>query len=104
MASGTKNKIYDNPPMALFDFMKEICDETGFYSQAVDIFEAPNGGYLVNEIQTIFGQSDEYQMIVDGKRGRYIYNQGWIFEEGDFNTNKSYDLRIEHALELLSKR
>lgn len=103
MASGTKGKIYDNPPFSLFDFMKKVCEKTGFYSQAVDIFETPNGEYLVNEIQTIFGQSDAYQMIVDGNIGRYVYKNGWIFEEGDFNTNESYDLRLSHAIEMISK-
>ncbi len=103
MASGTKEKIYDNPPLKLFDFTKEVCDSTKFYSQAVDIFESPKGGYLVNEIQTIFGQSDSYQMKVDGKIGRYVYNDGWEFEEGDFNTNESYDLRLEHAVKLFTK-
>ncbi|MBN1639303.1 MAG: hypothetical protein JW866_10060 [Ignavibacteriales bacterium] len=104
MASGTKNKIYDNPPLCLFDFMKDVCAKTGFYSQAVDIFETPDGHYLVNEIQTIFGQSDAYQMIVNGQIGRYIYNDGWIFEEGDFNTNESFDLRLEHSISLFNKR
>lgn len=103
MASGTKNKIYDNPPLSLFDFMKSVCDKTGFFSQAVDIFETPNGEYLVNEIQTIFGQSDSFQMKVDGKIGRYVYKNGWVFEEGDFNSNESYDLRLEHAIKLFNE-
>ncbi len=103
MASGTKNKVYDNPPLSLFDFMKDVCDKTAFFSQAVDILETPSGEYFVNEIQTIFGQSDEYQMMVDGKIGRYIYKDGWIFEEGDFNTNESYDLRLEHAIILMKR-
>lgn len=103
MASGTKEKVYDNPPIKLFNFMKNVCDSTNFYSQAVDIFETPKGGYLVNEIQTIFGQSDAFQMKVDGKIGRYVYKNGWVFEEGDFNTNESYDLRLEHAIKLFNE-
>jgi hypothetical protein len=41
-------------------------------------------------------------MLIDGKPGRYINKSGkWIFEEGDFNTNESYDLRLQAALDLL---
>lgn len=103
-ASGSLEKGYENPPLKLMNFIREISEEHGLTSVAIDVFENPTGeGYLVNEIQTIFGQSDNYQMEVDGKIGRYIYNNGWQFEEGDFNTNESYDLRLEHALTLLKK-
>jgi len=100
-ASGSLLKNYDNPPFSILDFVKEVTDRFNFYSQSVDIFETENG-YLINEMQCIFGQSDPYQMLVDGKPGRYINKSGkWIFEEGDFNTNESYDLRLQSALELL---
>ena len=40
-------------------------------------------------------------MEVDGIRGRYVFTNGsWIFEEGNFNTNESYDLRLIEALEI----
>jgi len=49
----------------------------------------------------VFGQSDPHQMIIDGMPGRYFISAGkWQFEEGDFNTNESYDLRLENALKL----
>lgn len=55
-------------------------------------------------MQCIFGQSDPYQMLVNGIPGRYVMIEGnWIFEEGDFNTNQSYDLRLETALNLYYK-
>ena len=98
-ASGSLLKNYDNPPLELMDFLKELTDKLNFKSQAVDIFETPEG-YLVNEMQCIFGQSDKYQMLVDGKIGRYIHNDGsWVFEEGDFAHNQCYDLRLDYLLE-----
>ena len=98
MASGLLLKGYENPPPELLSFVKDITDRFGFYSQAVDIFESPRG-YLVNEMQCIFGQVDPYQMLVDEKPGRYIFkNDNWLFEEGMFNTNKSFDLRIKTIL------
>ena len=38
-------------------------------------------------------------MKVDGIIGRYIYtNDSWEFEQGNFNNNENYDLRLSHAL------
>lgn len=104
-ASGSLLKGYDNPPLDLMDFVKEVTDAYGFYSQAVDIFEHGEGEYLINEMQCIFGQSDPYQMKVDGIVGRYIHHNGqWVFEAGDFNGLESYQLRIDHFIELLSTK
>lgn len=101
-ASGSLMKSYDNPPLAILDFARDITDRFGFFSQAVDIFETDKG-FLVNEMQCIFGQSDPYQMLVDGKPGRYLcINSKWVFDEGDFNTNQSYDLRIRTAIEMVT--
>lgn len=101
-ASGSLIKVYDNPPKALFDFVKQITDKHQLFSQAVDLFETPSG-YLVNEMQCIFGQSDPYQMLVDGTPGRYRYvDNVWIFEPGDFNQFESYKLRMEHIINTLS--
>ena len=103
-ASGSLLKRYDNPPVSLFDFVKVLTDRFRFYSMAIDIFETEEG-YLVNEMQCIFGQSDPYQMLVNNKRGRYIYkNEAWFFEEGDFNSNESFDLRLQTAIDLFRKR
>ena len=100
-ASGSTLKNYDNPPLSIFDFVKEITDKYHFLSQAVDIFESDNG-YLVNEMQCIFGQSDSFQMLVDGIPGRYVkQNDKWIFESGDFNKNESFNLRVEWILNSL---
>lgn len=101
-ASGSLLKNYDNPPLYLFDFAKDLVDKYNLNSQAIDVFESPNGEIKINELQCIFGQSDQYQMLVDGKPGRYInVNGGWKFEEGWFNLNESYNLRVESIIDLI---
>lgn len=103
MASGSLLKVYDNPPLAIFDFVRGITERHRFYSQAIDIFEH-DGNYLVNEMQCLFGQSDSYQMKVDGVIGRYLYvNDKWVFEPGDFNTNACYDLRLQWVIKQLNE-
>jgi hypothetical protein len=102
-ASGTLLKRYENPPLALLDFVKGITDKHEFFSQAIDIFESERG-FLINEMQCIFGQSDPYQMLVNGKEGRYQFYEGkWLFEEGKFTNNECYNLRIEHVIQKLQK-
>jgi glutathione synthase/RimK-type ligase-like ATP-grasp enzyme len=102
-ASGALIKVYENPPLALLDFVKEITDKHRFYSQSIDIFES-EGSYLVNEMQCIFGQSDPYQMLINGKPGRYLMSDGiWVFEDGDFTRNECYNLRIEFILNNLPR-
>ena len=96
--SGTLIKAYDPVPKKLLNFIKETTDKTNLSSVAIDLFQK-DGDYLINEIQCFFGQSDPYQMLVNGKPGRYVYkNNKWQFEEGDFNMNECFDLRLEHAL------
>lgn len=103
-ASGSLLKGYENPPLDLLDFVRKITDAHGFFSQAVDIFES-NKGYLVNEMQCIFGQSDSFQMLVDGKTGRYFWDgKRWVFEEGDFNRNESFNLRVQYAMEMVNTK
>lgn len=102
--SGSLIKEYATPPFELLDFVKNITDKHNLLSQAVDLFEG-DSGYLINEMQCIFGQSDPYQMLINGEPGRYISKSGrWIFESGDFNTNESYDLRLETAINLYRNR
>ena len=104
-ASGTLDKGYETPPIKLMNFIKDISDKNNLQTVAIDVFENPNGkGYLVNEIQTVFGQSDTFQMKVDGVIGRYIYKNEWCFEEGDFNSNSSYDLKVKHFLNILNRK
>ena len=84
----------------LLNFIRSLTDRFKFRSIAIDIFEPVQGHYLINEAQCIFGQSDPYQMLVEGTPGRYLYKDDkWIFEEGDFNSNASYDLRLKTGIE-----
>jgi len=102
-ASGTKGIDYVSLPSDLLDFCRNICKEHNFTCMSLDLFEHPTKGYVVNELQTIFGHVQNHILELDGKIGRYIYDNGWRFEEGDFNTNESYDLRLKHALSLIEK-
>lgn len=102
-ASGSLLKGYENPPLKLLEFVKEITDRFEFFSQAIDIIESDRG-FLVNEMQCIFGQSDPHQMLINGNPGRFLWRDGrWIFEEGDFNLNESFNLRVEYLVNLISK-
>lgn len=101
--SGSGNANYDTPPTKVMDFLKFVCDVGNFKSMNVDFFEDENEVFYVNELQTIFGSKIKpYQMCVDGKPGRYLYIGGkWVFEEGMFNDNNSWNLRIEDFIRQL---
>lgn len=100
-ASGSLLKGYEKPPFQLLDFVKTITDNHRLVSQAVDIFVDRDGRFLVNEMQCLFGQSDPYQMEIDGRVGRYTNKADqWTFEEGDFNQNESFNLRVAHVIEM----
>jgi len=104
-ASGSGKVGWDNPPSNLLMLVKEICDKGCFYSMAADIFETIDDRFLVNELQSIFGSYNNSQLYVNGVSGRYVYNNGnFVFEEGVFNQNGSYLLRVKHFLEILNKR
>jgi len=101
MASGSLEKDYSDPPLELLEYVRDLCRDNGLTSTSIDLFESTSG-FLVNEIQTYFGQSDPFQMKVGGVPGRYRYLEGqWVFEPGDWASNQCYDLRLEHALSLL---
>ncbi len=101
-ASGTKGINYIVPPEDLLDFVRTLCQRFGFNSMAVDLFEDKDRGYLVNEMQCVFGHVQSYICEAYGRPGRYTFNSGkWLFEEGMFNTNLSYNLRLEDALNIL---
>ena len=40
-------------------------------------------------------------MKVDDIVGRYVYDQGWKFEAGDFARDQCYPLRVGHIRSLL---
>lgn len=103
-ASGTKGINYKVPPDNLLNYIKDICEKFQFNSMAIDLFEDENGGFLINEMQCIFGHVQEYICEQEGKPGRFIFKEDkWIFEAGLFNSNLSYDLRLENVLKILNK-
>jgi len=105
LASSSLLKDYSTPPSDLIYFVKDIMEKNNFQSQAVDVFETRDGRFLVNEMQSFFGQSDKFQMKVDDKIGRYIFKDDkLLFEEGDFNTTECYDLRMKHVLEIIKNK
>lgn len=102
-ASGSKGIEYVDPPHKILNFTKALCEKNNFNFMAIDIFEYENE-FFVNELQTIFGHVQDHIMEVNGIPGRYCYiDDQWIFEPGDFNTNESYDLRLETAIALYEK-
>lgn len=102
--SGSGRANYDTPPIRVMNFIKYVCDVGQFRSMNVDFFEDINGEFFVNELQTIFGSKIKpYQMCVEGQPGRYIFkDEKWLFEEGLFNSNNSYNLRVEDFVNTLN--
>jgi len=104
-ASGTKGINYVLPPNKLLYYVKDICEKHHFNSMAVDLFEDEDGGYLINELQCVFGHVQKYICEKDKKPGRILYsNEVWGFEEGLFNSNLSYDLRLEYVIEEIKNK
>lgn len=102
-ASGSGKARRVKPPQELLIMVRDLCDKGNFDSMAADIFETLDGKFLVNELQAIFGSYKASQMTVDGKIGRYVYNDGeFNFEEGEFHQYGSKLLRVERFIELLS--
>lgn len=102
--SGTGEVGWYDPPQRLLSFAREVTEKGGFRSMDVDVFETEDGRYLVNELQALFGTLLDYQMLVDGKPGRYLYDDssaGWRFEEGVFCQNGCGNLRVEAFLKQL---
>jgi glutathione synthase/RimK-type ligase-like ATP-grasp enzyme len=103
--SGTSKVSWDVPNEKLLNLLKEIKEDNNLQCQAIDLFYNEKRGYLVNELQCFWGSKNPHQMIKEGAPGRYVYkNNKWIFEEGTFNTNNSYDLRLKHVLKLLEEK
>ncbi|MBN2285928.1 MAG: hypothetical protein JXI43_05730 [Tissierellales bacterium] len=101
--SGGGGIDWEGPSEEILNFMKMVTDKRGFLSQAIDIFVDCNKKLYLNELQCFFGFiHPEHQMIINGVPGRYIFrDKKWLFEKGTFNRNNSYDLRIQHIVELL---
>lgn len=103
--SGSHVFRYGRPPTDLLRLTKAVTDKGGFLSMALDCFITSEGRCLVNEMQTTFGlHVSEGLPMVDGKRGRLVYDPAvddWRFEEGDFCRNKLCNLRVQTLVTLL---
>lgn len=103
-ASGAKKLAYENPPPRLLNFVRFIATQLQIQAAAFDIFEREDA-YLINEIQTIFGQSLSHLLEVNGVPGRYKFDEDeWVFAAGTFNTNQSYDLKLKFYINQFSKQ
>jgi hypothetical protein len=99
-ASGAKVKQFGFPDISVMDFVEDLCNQNNFNCVCLDIFESGTG-FLVNEIQCVFGIPYGYLSKVNDKIGRFVKYQGtWTFEEGDFTKNNCCDLKLEIALKL----
>ncbi len=104
LASGSDLVGWVEPPVELLQLVREICEVGQFNSMAVDILQTKTKQFYVNELQTIFGSYVLYQMKVNDVPGRYTYDgETYNFEEGSFNTNGCWDLRVEHFIEILKR-
>ncbi len=102
-ASGSGKVGWIDPPKHLLDMVRDVCERGGFYSMAMDVFEAKDGKFYINELQSMFGSYLDSQMIIDGVPGRYVYeNDEYKFERGYFNVYGSCLLRVRHFYEILT--
>lgn len=104
-ASGSGLVGWEDPPKHLLDLVNKICERGNFLCMSVDILEAIDGQFYVNELQASFGSYNDSQMYINGVPGRYQLIDGeYIFEEGIFNTFGSNKLKIEHFIDILSDK
>jgi glutathione synthase/RimK-type ligase-like ATP-grasp enzyme len=104
--SGSGSWSFDDPPLRLMDFTRDLTEAAGFTSMGVDILESSDGEYLVNELHTVFASPSPHKLRVGGEPGRYLYNDSsgqWEFEKGTFCQNACCNLRVEALLELLER-
>ena len=104
--SGSKLIGWQIPPKRLLDFLYDVTQKGRFTSMSLDTFETPDGRYLVNEVQPLFGAHLPYQMKVDDVPGRYLRDDTtgeWRFEDGKFCQNAGWNLRVETLLASLGR-
>jgi len=115
--SGSGRCTYLEPSSDMLDFIRGLCEKGSFTSMDVDIFITPDKGFLVNELQTVFGavismirfgdsESAEH-CLVNGEPGRMLKDGQtgqWKFEKGIFCQNSLCNLRVKYVLDMLSGR
>ncbi len=104
--SGSLLKGWQRPTDEMLDLLHAVTERGGFRSMNVDMFRDSEGHLYVNELHTVFGQSTQHLMIVEGTPGRFIReNGGWKFEEGNFVEGHSAKARINYFIsEILRKK
>lgn len=104
-ASGSGMVGWVDPPRYLFDMVRELCEKGNFHCMDVDIFETKDRNFFINELQAFFGSYLDYQMSVNGRHGRYVWNgKEYLFEEGDFNIYGSTKLKLDDFVMKLSQK
>ena len=119
--SGSKVVYFCRPSEKLLDFSRNLLDRMGMNCMALDIFEDREDNYFVNELQAYYGANETggyyyedgreislqdgqtVEMMVGGRPGRYYYDGGWHFEEGDFSRNAGCNLRVKLAFQQLGE-
>jgi hypothetical protein len=97
--SGSDIVVWEPPPERLLNFAETVCQKGDFRAMNLDVFETPDGNYLVNEMQAIWGAYRPFQMLVQGRPGRFLRRgQAWLFDEGIFCQNRCWTLRVADAL------
>ncbi len=100
--SGSHAWDYSRPPVELLELLREVTEKGRFSSMDVDVFMTQDGRLLVNELQTVFGLGNPYEMcVVDEKPGRMLRDAqsgDWKFEAGRFCQNHMWNLRIDQIL------
>jgi glutathione synthase/RimK-type ligase-like ATP-grasp enzyme len=100
LTSGGGGIIWDCPSEKLLNFLKKLKEDGNLVASSLDIIETSKNEFFVIEIQSFFGYIDsQNQMYRNDIPGRFIFaDEKWVFEEGVFNRNNSYNLRLEHLL------
>lgn len=101
--SGSGETNWVVPPIAALDLARAITEEGRFRSMAVDIFETEDGQFLVNELQCVYGQHSEVQLINNGTPGCMVHEgESWRFESNVKAELHGCVLRVQDALVIMS--
>ncbi len=104
-ASGSGLAEWGEPPRDILEKVRQWTDMFGIRSMAADIFETKTGEFLINEMQTVFGNKVTPLLSFDGKAGRFVYRNGnFEFEEGEYTIPGTYELRVLDFVEQLKAK
>ncbi|EPM4835600.1 hypothetical protein ACTIQ8_002551 [Vibrio parahaemolyticus] len=101
-ASGSELVGWNRPTDELLHLLKDSTDKMQMRCMVLDVFETTEGEYFVNEMQSIIGAYRPYQMKVDGKPGRFKFEDNqFVFEEGIHCDNSCWDPRVNDFIKML---